>query len=60
MEDTIFEYLVKGLLEAHKSKLELFLIDLFTKLDQENKGKIKLTDMMMQLKTCEKVKLSRA
>jgi len=52
--------LVKGLLEAHKSKLELFLIDLFTKLDQENKGKIKLSDMMMQLKTCEKIKLSRA
>lgn len=60
LEDAIFENLVKGLFEAHKSKLELFLIELMSSLDKEKTGKIKVNEMMTLLQNCKELKLSRA
>ncbi|CAK61582.1 unnamed protein product (macronuclear) [Paramecium tetraurelia] len=59
LEETIFENLVKGLLEAQKSKMEVFLLEHFRRQDKDNTGFIKINELMIALKSCEKIKLSK-
>ncbi len=57
--ESIFENLVKGLLEAQRTKMENFLLEHFKRQDKENTGLIKINELMISLKSCDKIKLSK-